>query len=61
VLPGARQLFSSFLNLNGNGAEARFAGDVTLAAGEAVDFTVGNGNGDYTSASTLVDAVVTKR
>jgi alpha-galactosidase len=52
VLQAGKALFDGWLSLEGRGPVAEYAGKVTVAMGEALDFVVGWGNGTHVCDST---------
>lgn len=59
VLQAGKPIFDSFINLNGRGKTAPFDSSVHLDVGEAVDFVVGYGNGNWGYDSTGIQAGIT--
>jgi hypothetical protein len=55
VLHNGKPLFDSLLNLEGHGMQAPFAADVSVQAGDKIDFAVGWGNGHYGADSTGIE------
>jgi len=58
VLHQAEEVFASLLNLEGRGNEAPFEIKVAVQPGDAVDFAVGYGNGNFGFDSTGLEAVL---
>jgi hypothetical protein len=58
VLHNGKSIFDSFINLEGNGMGAPFAADVSVKAGDTIDFIVGWGNGEFGGDSTGVEAAI---
>jgi len=59
VLHGSTELFSGWINQNGDGNTTSWSGSRTMGAGETLDFTVGIGTHDHSFDTTGLDAVVT--
>jgi len=55
VLQDGRALFDGWINLQGQGPRADYAGKVTLSAGGTLDFVVGWGNGAHLCDSTGIE------
>ena len=55
VLHGGKPIFDSLINLEGHGMQAPFAADVSVKAGDKIDFAVGWGNGNYGADSTGIE------
>jgi len=49
---------AAYINLNGDGNSFSFETNVTVAAGDTIDFAVGNGGNGFLNDSTAVDAEV---
>jgi hypothetical protein len=47
-----------YININGGGDTASYAVSLTVAAGDSIDFAVGNGGNGFLNDSTAVDARV---
>jgi hypothetical protein len=58
VLHSGKPIFDSLINLEGQGMQSPFAADVSVKAGDTIDFAVGRGNGNYGGDSTGVEISV---
>jgi len=58
ILHRGTALFDSFVNLNGKGPAAPYAGQVQARAGDPIDFVVGRGNGNYGGDCTGIDVSI---
>ena len=58
VYHNKKEVFGSYVNLQGHGNDSPFEVKVTVQIGDAIYFVVGSGNGSYYSDSTGLDAVV---
>lgn len=59
IRQGNKAIFDGLICLDGRGPEATYSGQITLKAGEPLDFIVGFGNGSYICDSTGLEVQVT--